>query len=384
VHEVRRAGMRTGAAALLVVGALVGPAPALAQDAGVIRGVVVNGNSESPVGGVEVVLTSALSDGTGEFVRRTRTDDRGSYTFRRLPIEDGRFFGLDAIHAGGMFAGGAVELTSDGEVETTLRVWPTIDDPEAIIVRRDNLFLSTGENGLDVIESATVVNTASEAYIGRAPGDGDPGTQPTIGFALPAGAVSSGVRIIDSTIDVPGLVETDFGFATTVALPPGEHRFTFAYRLRGTAGAYDFSRVALYPVLSTTVYAGDPLEVRSNRLEEAGSEEIGGTDYRLFSTTDALDPGDRLQISASAEASGSSGLTLGIVLAGLLAGGLIAFAVARRGGARAAAPKEPSRDDLVRAIAELDIRHDAGEIGDTEWVERRGSLRRDLEEMGAP
>jgi hypothetical protein len=373
--------MRPIVAVLLMAGALTAPALAHAQDSGVIRGVVVMGTGEEPVRGVEVVLTSARSDGDDELVRRTTTDDRGRYVFRRLPAEEGRFFGLDAVYEGGMFAGGAVELTSDGEVETTLRVWPTIDDPEAIIVQRDNVFLSTGEGGLDVIESATVVNTARQAYIGRAPGEGGPGTQPTVGFALPEGAASGGVRIIDSTIDVPGLVETDFGFATTVALPPGEHRFTFAYRLPGSAGAYDFSRVALYPVLETTVYASDPLQIRSNRLEDAGSEEIGDTDYRLFSTTDALDPGDRLQLSATAEAGGSSGLTLGIVLAGLLAGGLIAFAVLRRGGARVPAPKEPSRDELVRAIAELDIRHDAGEIDDREWVERRGSLRRDLEEM---
>src|SRR5918996_5028552 len=380
---MRRTRMRRALAVLLMTGTLMGPVPARAQGTGVIRGVVVKGTGDEPARGVEVVVTSARADGDDELVRRTRSDHEGRYVFRRLPVEDGRFFGLDAIYEGGMFAGGAVELTSDGEVETTLRVWPTIADPAAIIVRRDNVFLSTGEGGLDVIESTTVVNTSREAYIGRAPGRGDPESQPTLGFALPEGAADGGVRIVDSTIDVPGLVETDFGFATTVALPPGEHRFTFAYRLPGAAGAYDFSRVALYPVLKTTVYASDPLQVRSNRLDEVGTEEIGDTDYRLFSTTDVIDPGDRLQISATAEAGGSSGLTLGIVLAGLLAGGLIAVAVLRRGGARAPAPREPSRDELVREIAELDIRPDAGEIHDREWVERRGSLRRDLEEMGA-
>jgi hypothetical protein len=358
------------------------PAGAQAGEDGVIRGAVVDGGTQEPVGGVAVVLTSAMSDGTDDFSERTRTNERGIYEFRDLPVEEGRFFGLDAIYQGGMFAGGAVRLTDDGPVETTLRVWPTIDDPDAIIVQRDNVFLSPGEAGLDVIESATILNTATEAYIGRAPEGGEPGTQPTIGFALPEGAAAGGVRIIDSTIDVPGLVETDFGVGTTVALPPGEHRFTFAYRVPGSAGTYDFSRVTLYPTLRTTVHATDPLDVRSNRLEEDGSRSIGGTDYRLYSTSDALDPGDRLQVTAAAEASGTTGLTVGIVLAGALAGGLLGFAVLRRGGSRAA-PVEPSRDELVRAIAELDIRHEAGEIDDSEWARRRGTLRSDLERLGA-
>lgn len=368
--------------ALVLTFAMV-PAPAGAQpgDDGVIRGAVIDDATQKPVGGVEVVLTSAMPDGTDDFSERTRTNRRGVFEFRDLPVEDGRFFGLDAIYEGGMFAGGAVRLTDDRAVETTLRVWPTIDDPDAIIVQRDDLFLSPGESGLDVIESATIVNTATEAYIGRAPEGGEPGTQPTIGFALPEGAAAGGVRIVDSTIDVPGLVETDFGVGTTVALPPGEHRFTFAYRVPGSAGRYDFSRVALYPTLKTTVHATDPLDVRSNRLEEDGSEDIGGTRYRLYSTRETLDPGDRLQVSASAEASGTTGLTVGIVLAGALAGGLLAFAVLRRGGSRRA-PVEPSRDELVRAIAELDIRHKAGEINDSEWARRRGTLREDLERMG--
>jgi hypothetical protein len=368
---------------LAIVPGTAGAQGARAEGDGVIRGVVVDGATQDPVGGVAVVLTSAQSDGTDDFIERTRTNERGIYEFRDLPVEEGRFFGLDAIYKGGMFAGGAVRLTDKGPVETTLRVWATMDDPDAIIVQRDNVFLSPGRTGLDVIESATLVNTATEAYIGRAPEGGEPGRQPTIGFALPEGAAAGGVRIIDSTIDVPGLVETDFGVGTTVALPPGEHRFTFAYRVPGSAGTYDFSRVTLYPTLKTTVHATDPLDVRSNRLEEDGSKSIGGTEYRLYSTTDTLDPGDRLQVSAAAEASGTTGLTVGIVLAVALAVALLGFAMLRRGGSRSG-PAEPSRDELVRAIAELDIRHEAGELEDSEWARRRGTLRKDLGRLGAP
>jgi hypothetical protein len=382
VQQVRRARVGLALVALVVTASAV-PGTALAQEGGVIRGVVLDGNRQEPIAGVSVLLSSARPDGSREFVRRTETNQHGRFRFTELPAEEDRFFGLDAFYEGGMFAGGAIRVQAGDPVETTLRVWPTLDDPNAILVQRDNLFLSPGDGGLDIIESATVVNTANEAYIGRAPDRREPGTQPTIGFALPEGAAETGVRILDATIDVPGLVETDFGFAATVAIPPGEHRFTFAYRVAGAAGTYDFSRVALYPVLKTTMYASDPLEVRSNRLQEAGTEEIGGTEYRLYSTGDVLDPGDSLQVSAAAEASGTPGLTIGIVLAFLLAGVLLGFALVRRGGTRRP-PAEPSRQEIVRAIAELDIRHEAGEIGDDEWAERRGTLRHDLERMGAP
>jgi Carboxypeptidase regulatory-like domain len=344
---------------------LLSSAPVGAARTGAIEGRVLDGRRDSPVGGAEVVLTIGTDD---DVTRQTvRSDERGRFSFDDLATGDDYVYALDARFEGGLFAGGAVRLPADTDrkpvINTTLRVWPTIDDPNAILIRRDSLFVTAGEGGLDVIESVLVLNTSSRAYIGR----GTSGI--SLGFALPAGAAQSGVRIVDSTIDVPEIARTEYGFGITAAIPPGTEgeRFTFAYRVPGSAGNYQLGRVALYPVLETSVHATEPLEIAGNRLSESGSVTVGGDSYRRWSTTDALDAGDTLQIQAVAEATGGVWLQAGVAAAIVVAGGLFAVTVWRRRG--------PGHDGVLEQIAELDLRHDAGEISDDKWMDRRAELK---------
>jgi hypothetical protein len=362
-------------AAAVFVAASSLPAAAV-DDRGTMTGRVVNGTDETPVAGAEVRLVGAGSDGSGRVVHRAVTGPDGQYKFTGLPAGGDRVYALDAVHDGGLFAGGAVRIPgTDSVIDTTLRVWPTITDPQAILVRRDDFFLEAGEDGLQVIEAVTVVNPTSRAYIGRAPGR--PGETATLGFALPATAAGEGVQIVESTLDVPGLVPTDFGFGVTVAVPPGTSRFTFAYGMAGAAGAYDFDHRTLYPTLETAVHARPPLVVRSNRLVEDGVAEVGDVRYRRWSTEETLNPADELVLSVVAEATGSPGLNLGIAAAALLGVALFVGAFLRR----RPPPQPETRGALLESIAELDNRHDQGQLDDRAWAERRAALKARLRSL---
>lgn len=359
--------------------------PASAARTGTIRGQVVNATTGDPQPGVRVALAGGRAGGT-PIVRRARTSANGRYEFSNLRTGSDFFYAIDARFDGGLFPGRALTLPSDTAarpvIETTLRVWPTTTDATAILFRRNDMFVVPAEQGLAVIESVRVLNTSSKAYVGRS-ADGPTGV--TLGFALPRAAERRGLSIVDSTLDVPELVPTDFGFGMTVAIPPGETRISFAYTVNGSAGSTELSRPALYPILEASIYAADGVRIESNRLSAGKEVTLEGKTYRAFSTEEALDAGDPLQAVGITEVDGEQALAVGAIGALSLVAliGAVAFVLARRSSKREPEPPvEPEgRKDLIAAIAELDLLHETGELGTDEWLAKRLNLRAELDRL---
>lgn len=347
-----------------------------AAETGTIEGRVVNESTGRPQAGVELTLTSGTSGGDGETVDTVRSDTRGRYRFTDLPTGDDRFYALDARFDGGLFAGRPISLPDDTSrrpvIESTLRVWNTTTEPGVMAISADRMFVVQDGNSVGVIESVTFVNTSDEAYIGRgAEMLGEDATGASFAFALPPGATE--FNPFDSTLDIPEIVAVDQGFAATVAIPPGENKTTFSYRVPGTGGTFDLSRPALYPTLELSVYAAPPLEIRSNRLVAEDAIELEGKTYEVWSANEPIEAGDPLQAIAVAGAS----IPIGPVMGGSLA--LIALIAAiatyvkrreRRGPPGAA----PNRAELLESVAVLDLAFEAGEIDRTAYEDERADL----------
>jgi hypothetical protein len=199
------------------------------------------------------------------------------------------------------------------------------------------------------------------------------------------------VAIVQSPrIDIPELRATEFGFGVTVAIPPGETNMIFSYSVDGSTGSFDLTRTALYPILDSSVFAQPPLEVRSNRLEQASGDpvEVGGDEYVEYAATSDLDAGDAIQVLAVAEAGMSPWLVAGAaVLLGTVALALAAGILLRRRKTTRPAPdkaqaaRQPvDREQVVIAIAELDLRYRNGEIDEKEWRDERDALRSRIDE----
>ncbi|HEX2196671.1 MAG TPA: carboxypeptidase-like regulatory domain-containing protein [Actinomycetota bacterium] len=369
------------ALALALVVATV--APAHAARTGAIRGRVLNQTTGKPQPDVQVTLTSARDDGSGARAVVTTTDERGRYAFEDLPTGEDRYYAVDARFEDGVFAGGVVRLPDDTTrppvIQSTLRVWETTTDPAAIVVRRDSIFVVPSDDGVGVIEAVVVANIADEAYVGRgtAMGPKEAGEVPSLGFAVPPGADLPPVPIVDSDIDIPSLVETSFGFAATVAIPPGQWRVVYSYGLTGEGGTYDLSRPALYPTLEVGVYAADPLTVDGGRIAPAGTRDVRGKAYDFYSSDETLEAGDRLDMVVVAEASAANLFAIGGGVAAFLALAA-AFVVLIRRRARRDSTR---REDVVEAIARLDLAREQGLIPETEWATRRDELKRTLQEV---
>ena len=381
-------------AGLLGTTGLIGLADA--APIGKIEGRVIDGVTGRPVAGVRLTLTTGTANGGGEVVARLRSDAEGRYSFGGLETGDDRYYALDARFEGGLFAGRPVTLPSDTErkpvVQSTLRVWPTTTEPDAIVVKRDDQFVISNESGLSVIESVTIMNRSTDAYIGRGlelAGAGASGA--SVAFALPAGA--EGVRILDSELDIPQLVPADAGFAATVAFPPGETTTTFSYMLPGEAETFDLSKPALYPVEEMSIFAAEPLEIRSNRLEPDGEKTLEGRTFMKWTSTTGLDAGDPLQALAVAQSGASTVPLVAALLGGglLMAGAMVVVGKRMRagdgrgdgppqraqksyGGRTPLRAQKSEREGLIERVARVDLEHEAGDIAEAEWRQERAAL----------
>lgn len=387
-----------------VAGLALLPASAEAARFGTISGRVINGNTNEGQAGVRVTLLGGRADGAGDVTQEVKrsevTDEEGRFSFNGLPTGEDRPYALDAHYSGGLFAGGAITLPSGTGrppvIESTLRVWPTTADPNAIVIERDDLFVIKGQEGdVNVVESLKVLNITTRAYIGRGGSMGaTKGTRPSLGLSVPQQAMSGGIQIRDSTIDIPQLIRTSTGPAITSAIPPGATNISFVYRMEGLAGQFDLSRRAFYPTLNLTISAEPPFVIDGPLLREGDELTIEGLRYRRWSAEPGLEPGDTIQILASARAEADSVLALGAGMVGFVIVAAIAFALVRRRSrpqpapARSrpvAAPASPAstRDELMVAIAELDLRFRSGKLDEGEWVKRRTKLKARLAKLPA-
>ena len=358
---------------------------ARAAKTGTIEGRVINGTTGKPQRGVEVTLTRGQGDDSTE--ETVVTDRSGRYRFADLPTGEEVFYVLDARYEGGLFAGRPLTIPADTReppvIDTTLRVFEPTTDPNAILIRSDRLFVVHDEDRLSVIEAISVVNPTKSAYIGRGSAlseSDEDGVTPSLGFALPDATVPETFRWLDADLDVPEAVEIQgVGFGITSAIPPGQVDFTFSYQLEGTGGTFDISRRALYEISEFSVFAADPLEVTSNRLQAKGQVDVQGTKYREFTSPEDLDAADPIQILVVAQGGSSlpfiGGAIAVLVLA--LAIGMFAFRRAKKRKPRAAQRDTSplSHDELVTAIADLDLRFEAGDISEDDYARRRAELK---------
>ena len=384
--------------AALPVLLLVGPTQVAAQEGkrGTIAGVVTNRTTNEPQQAVEISLLGGVRDEEGNFSQEisevATSDERGRFEFKDLPSGEDRAYVLDAVFDGGSFPGGVVTIPSDGDViEIEQRVWDTTTDPGAIVIQRNNMFVLQGDEGANVIDSYTIINVSEEAYIGRgaatrAASDDPPA--PTLSFSFPEGA--EGIQVAESDLDIPELLSTETGVGITSAVPPNETRITFAYNLQVNTGQVDLSRRALYPILNLGVFAEPPFVVDSTRLSEDGEVTVEGETYTRYRSEESVTEGNSIPMIVTAQADNDSALILGAIAFGGLLLVILALALARR-RARRPAPAQPptppsdeTREDLLVAIARLDLDYRNGKIEHEEWDARRAELKSRLAKRKPP
>jgi hypothetical protein len=334
---------------------------------------------DAGLGSATVRLVGADRAADRRVTRTTVADKKGRFRFTGVPAGPDWNYVVDTKRQGGYFPARSVVVEPGKTARRVVKTWPTTRRPQVVEVRSNNLYLVPSRKGVSVVESVTFTNSSHAAYIGRGgrmPKSAGPGRDraaTSVGLALPSAVADGSFSIVRSDLPLARIRPATFGFGLVNALPPGEHTILFSYNVTGNGGTFLLTRPALYPVKRLIVFASAPLEVDGAGMDLAGQTVIRGQAFDKWTRTEDFRPLDEMSVAVAARTSNAPGLFTGagVLVAVLLVGVLIA----RRRRASSEIGGAPSREHVISAIAELDIRHDAGEIGDEEWTQRRQELK---------
>jgi len=349
-------------AAALVALFLFVPVSGARADTLRVEGRVLNGTTGKPPADMRVDIAVVASDGSRIGDVRTPVDGKGRFS-SPIEFEPGARVVVSARFNGITYSTIARAGTSVARAE--LRVFETTRDPGVITVDADTSVLEPAASGeIEVLRIVRMTNNSSTTFIG------EPGDSAAFRLPLPDGAFS--VRVVNGL--TPGRTQPGDGVLEAGdPLQPGDATVSYAYKMRGDEGAWAFETDAFYDTERVDVLIKPDLELGGGDFRLLDEIEFGGDSYRQYVRNDiAADQTISFTVTAS------SGAGVWPLVAG--AGALVVLLVLawRVGRARARRPRSATHDEVVTAIAALDVAHDSGELDDSEYSVRRATLKEKL------
>lgn len=400
VRRVARTGPRTGrpagaarrvrrAASLGVIAllaALLAGAPVSAAPTGTIGGALVNATTGKPLSNAAVRLYWSRGQET-QAEREARTDARGRYVFRGLPVGEEYAYVAYARHAGVEYTGARLTLSAQRPAaDATLRVYDSTPLDRDVRVKAASIVVldvNKATQTLYMLETFTFENRSRRTF--RPVVDGPRGPMGLLRFSLPpnAGGLAPMGELASREV-----IQTDRGFGTDLPVRPGTSAVSFSYQTpyRDPAGALDFELTLPYPTDEFRLLTpqGAP-PIRSAQLRPDKPVALFQSPDNTFDAQlgTRLPARTRVVVTASGLPvnvhplrpenpwlwAGSGGLVLLLLFSGLL--------LARR----ASAPGRLDGDDggersrLVAQLAALDVRYERGELSEDAYLRER-ELRR--------
>ncbi|MDX2141159.1 MAG: c-type cytochrome [Chloroflexota bacterium] len=365
---------------------------------GVVSGRVVNGTAGGgAIANLPVTLVYYDAD-LRETALQATTDASGSFSFANVPISD--TFQYAAIAEYGersYFAPPVLGDPSAGRVDFTVTVYERTEDAAVITISAMVSQVTAVGASLEVTQLFTISNSSDRAYsTNQTTPDG---RAVSLAFQLPPGAVLLGFpsgegRFVLSTDQTTVL-------DTAPTLPGDQNLVAIAYVIpyEGSAIIEQVFNYALNGQVRILVQP-DSVQLSGTPLTALGPQQIGQTQWQGYGAQVALAAGSPLRYElAGASLEVATGertgvvtsnnllplLVIGIVIEIIIVALLYVWWRQRRNKRAAQAAKPASdttlMDGLIRQIAELDARHERGEIDDATYQRQRGILKQRLSEL---
>jgi hypothetical protein len=208
-------------------------------------------------------------------------------------------------------------------------------------------------------------------------------------FILPAGF--SNLRFFNDMASEGRFQITDRGFYDRGSLRPVEGtELVFSFNLPFKR-RLDFVQPMFYPVSATVILMPENgPKVEAEGLRDLGVENFGGTRRQTYNL-DPISAGDglELRLSGGSAAFGGEATQIGLIIgaalfgAALVIGGVWWYRIKGGDGAQEVAVEEivSDREDLLRAIADLDDAFEAGSVPEDEYRRRRQSLKQQIMDL---
>ncbi len=362
-----------------------GPLP---KGTGVISGTVVNGTTGAPMPDLTVEL--GIFDQTSLLEQRTaKTDSAGLFRLTELPTDAGIVFAGRVEYQGMPSSSDFVAFEpGKNELNLPLSVFETTTDASGVRADRVHFILDFAPGQAQIAELMVFSLDGNRAYVGDGTG--------VLRFTLPAGA--QGLAIDGDTQDGRYQVTAD-GFVDRLPLQPGEstRQVLYRYSLPYTGDKLDFTRTLPYAAANVNALVtdiGQKLTSGDQLVNQGVRETQQGNFYNLVGQNLPAGQPVTIQMTGAGLAAAGAEVTpttgggtatgriLLWVLIGLAATGavlLVALPLLRRRGAQATGAV--TRDELVDALARLDMAHEAGELSDAAYRDERMRLKAQLRDL---
>jgi hypothetical protein len=271
-----------------------------------------------PASGVRVELTP-LFDDEGAEQRSVSTDDDGRFVFAGVDVTPGTPYVADARFDGATFSSEVLRFGRGEDDPLRIVVAPTTKRADDVFLDVESIALVGDDKGLQAVHALTVRNRGDRAYVG--------------GLRLP---LLPGANAIDPRggLDRRYLELDDSGLLSRAPIAPGRLDITYTYVASVPRSGLRFQHRAAYPTDRFEVLVGGDLEAaRVEGLERGDEVRVGprGSErtYRRY-VSERLLPRDPVELVVSVKRSAPLLRIGGIVVAAVLALGIVAFPLVRR------------------------------------------------------
>jgi hypothetical protein len=271
------------------------------------------------------------------------------------------------------------------QLELPLNIYEVAGDPANIQIDGILTMVQSQPNQLEVVQIFSFANASDHVYLKQ--GDG---TQSSVSVRLPQGAVFEDFSGGSYLISADGTQVTD----TEPIMPGSSHVMHLAFTLP-YSGSASIEQSVDYPLNGQVevMLGSDGLSINGEGFAELGTRQLGDRTYRSYGGNLSKGAGDsvRYQVQGSVAAAPTttdavpnvSPFAYVLIGAGLLAiGAAFGFFMRERTTPRpvveTTAPTNPQINMLMKQIADLDIEHKEGKIGEAKYQKRRTALKAQL------
>lgn len=281
----------------------------------------------------------------------------------------------------------------------------TTTSDKAIVVAEHRVALIMAKEVMRVVEVFMIENKSDATLVGLE-------EKKTLRFALPEGFFAP--QFIDETANVVSVTHQGFDYLNPVE--PGELQLAVSYHLKISSLPYTFSIQTNYPTQVLNVFTDPSIQVVSDQLRSQPLVQMGEQQFRRYAGNDfnqgtvipiQLTPasGPSLPNSGIPDSNASrvaplpseefqdnqrQSLIVFIIVSILIIGGVLAAYSKSRLNKNKKASKparmlKPSvkqeREALIRAIADLDDRFEAGDLAEEAYHKERARKKKKLMEL---
>ncbi len=361
--------------------------PASDMSTGSVYGSIENGTAGADLPHGLMVTFIAFDGNQLVFEKEIPVDADGMFEVQDLEIVPGRIFGALTEYQGVRYFNTAGHMLEDSlSLVLPLTVYETTTDESNLVVDRLHLIFDFSIEGVvEVSELLLMTNTGDRTIAGQ---DGVNDIRVTLPKEF------SNLYFADSP-ELMRFTEDADGFVMHEAFIPGDAVETYFSFTLPYERSLEYQQPVDYPVEAIVILKTQgPPSISGEGLIEVGARDMGGLvmeSYRM----DPLDQGEILELRLSGrhpaqmDSSSTTNLIIGAVALGLtlIALFFIWWRWAQGQGSTVESEDEPApdeprdREELIRAIAALDDRFEAGEIKETVYKKRREELKRALKAL---